>query len=85
MTITQPSGVDKSYRCPLTLSKDTYPHQCPSCMLYYNGKKKTAIGVGNKFSFGGVGTDLKHEYYFMRHHEWSPCSYSLVYCGPPTK
>ena len=68
MTITRPSGVDKSYRRPLTLRQIS---TSMSCMLYI---AVTAIGVGNEFSFGGAGTDLK-----------LMLMCSLVYYGPPTK
>ena len=58
MTIAQPSGVDKIYRCPLTLR---HISTSMSCMLYYSGKKKTARTsspcVGTEGSFGGAGTD----------------------------
>ena len=43
-----PSGVDKSYRYPLTLKTQIHIN-----VLYaiYSSKKKTAEGVGNEFSF----------------------------------
>ena len=56
--------------------------------INYSGKKKTAKGIGNKFSFGGAGTDLKLmliEYYFMRHHKWILCSPYILLLATYTK